>query len=88
MEQHIEQTDWAVLRESSTALRCVYCHSLWVENIQIDGMEIFGWAPIWNVKQGLQEMSWRPVAPSPQLRQISEFRVQGEIRGSGAGVEI
>ncbi|KAG7315128.1 hypothetical protein KOW79_021216 [Hemibagrus wyckioides] len=33
-------------------------------------------------------MSWRPAAPSPQLSQISEFRVQGEIRGSGAGVEI
>lgn len=33
-------------------------------------------------------MSWCPAAPSPQLSQISEFRVQGEIRGSGAGVEI
>lgn len=59
-----------------------------MENIQIDGMEISGWATIWNVKQGLQEMSWHPAAPSPQLSQISEFRVQGEIRGSGAGVEI
>lgn len=52
------------------------------------GMEISGWAPIWNVKQGLQEMSWCPTAPSPQLSQISEFHVQGEIHGSGAGVEI
>lgn len=54
----------------------------------MDGMEISGWAPIWNVKQGLQEMSWCPAAPSPQLSQVSEFRVQGEICGSGAGVEI
>lgn len=81
-------TRWAILWESAMALCCVCCHPLWVENIQMDGMEIFGWEPIWNVKQGLQEMSRHPAALSPQFSQISEFRVQGEIHGSGAGVEI
>lgn len=84
----LRATPWAILWESVMALCCVYCHPFWVENIQMDGMEIFGWEPIWNVKQGLQEMSWHPAALSPQLSQISEFCVQGEIHGSGVGVEI